>query len=761
MATALHSTRTRFFDKCGKPLCGGSVYTYQVGTTTAKPTYTDVSKTAVNTNPVILDSSGSAAIFLDGAYRVRVLDRNGVLVEDIAYIESWISATEKDKIYQNIDDIDAVLNNHAANAQNPHKVTKSQLGLSNVDNTTDLDKPVSNAAKAYIDQQDALKADSTTTYSKSEVDTKVSAVSGGYIGAFATIAELNAKTGMTTGQVAKVMNDTTTTNNGDYRYTGSAWVKGYDALTDAKNDTRQFFYDKTRLYETTNLVNPNQATQNGFYSGTTISSTGVSGYENYYAGLDYIPAKMGDKLWLSNVTNIQYCKADKTVIWAKQPTQTTGLYTIPTTVDSVSLAATAYIRISTDTGLSGFSSGKVGLGFGDIMPSPIPAYNVTYTSFRDNYFTAPILSSADSAATTKLNEQIVQFTNLVNPAQETQQGYFSGYSIGGVGSTSYANYYVGLDYIPAKAGDTFWMKGIANIQYCRGDNSVIWGELNPVITNNIYTIPQKIGSVSLAATAYIRLGTSSGSTAFQDGIVAVGKGNVAPKVSPPYNTNYSEPRNRLILGLKNTLGITGSTLQGKTWVVMGDSITAYGNSYAKVLADRHSATLVKHAQDGAHVHRSADADTYLVLAEEYLNITATPDIITIAAGTNDPVTAAELGTFTDRTKYTFYGALHILLAGLRDKFVDARIGYIAPIPKSTRYIDGDMTNTPYLRYKAIKEVCAYYGVPVWNGNTEFGASPLDSDAWKTKYMPDTLHPNIAGHIWYANRVEQFILNLAK
>ena len=65
MATALHSTRTRFFDKCGKPLCGGTVYTYQVGTTTNKITYTDASKTAVNTNPVILDSIGSAAIFLD------------------------------------------------------------------------------------------------------------------------------------------------------------------------------------------------------------------------------------------------------------------------------------------------------------------------------------------------------------------------------------------------------------------------------------------------------------------------------------------------------------------------------------------------------------------------------------------------------------------------------------------------------------------------------------------------------------------------
>ena len=111
------------------------------------------------------------------------------------------------------------LDAHVADEANPHKVTKAQVGLGNVDNTADIDKPVSNAAKAYIDKQDALKADSATTYNKSEVDTKVRAVSGGYIGAFATLSALQAKTGMTNGQVAKVMSDPAAANNGDYWYT--------------------------------------------------------------------------------------------------------------------------------------------------------------------------------------------------------------------------------------------------------------------------------------------------------------------------------------------------------------------------------------------------------------------------------------------------------------------------------------------------------------------------------------------------------------
>lgn len=40
---------------------------------------------------------------------------------------------------------------HAQNVSNPHQVTKSQVGLGNVNNTSDEDKPVSTAQKSYVD----------------------------------------------------------------------------------------------------------------------------------------------------------------------------------------------------------------------------------------------------------------------------------------------------------------------------------------------------------------------------------------------------------------------------------------------------------------------------------------------------------------------------------------------------------------------------------------------------------------------------------
>lgn len=41
---------------------------------------------------------------------------------------------------------------HVTNKSNPHGVTKSQVGLSNVDNTSDADKPISNAVSGALEE---------------------------------------------------------------------------------------------------------------------------------------------------------------------------------------------------------------------------------------------------------------------------------------------------------------------------------------------------------------------------------------------------------------------------------------------------------------------------------------------------------------------------------------------------------------------------------------------------------------------------------
>jgi len=49
-----------------------------------------------------------------------------------------------------VTDLQGATSSHANNKNNPHNVTKAQIGLGNVDNTSDMDKPVSTAQAAAI-----------------------------------------------------------------------------------------------------------------------------------------------------------------------------------------------------------------------------------------------------------------------------------------------------------------------------------------------------------------------------------------------------------------------------------------------------------------------------------------------------------------------------------------------------------------------------------------------------------------------------------
>lgn len=82
MASQLLGIKTRFTNDVGQPLIGGQVYTFFAGTSTSQDTYSDAALTVPNTNPVILDDTGSADIFLKGIYRIRVFDASGKFIEE-------------------------------------------------------------------------------------------------------------------------------------------------------------------------------------------------------------------------------------------------------------------------------------------------------------------------------------------------------------------------------------------------------------------------------------------------------------------------------------------------------------------------------------------------------------------------------------------------------------------------------------------------------------------------------------------------------
>ena len=101
----------QFFTDAGVVLSGGKLYTYAAGTTTPQTTYTSVSGSIANSNPIILDSSGRVPeqIWLTPSisYKFVLYDANDVLI----WTEDNISSA---------DDLDAFIAD-LANASDPAK----------------------------------------------------------------------------------------------------------------------------------------------------------------------------------------------------------------------------------------------------------------------------------------------------------------------------------------------------------------------------------------------------------------------------------------------------------------------------------------------------------------------------------------------------------------------------------------------------------------------------------------------------------------
>ena len=81
------------------------------------------------------------------------------LVDDSGFNHKFATQAQLDQIStnaSNIQSLNSTVSGHITNTSNPHQVTKAQVGLSNVDNTTDLEKPISHAQQAALDAKQDL-----------------------------------------------------------------------------------------------------------------------------------------------------------------------------------------------------------------------------------------------------------------------------------------------------------------------------------------------------------------------------------------------------------------------------------------------------------------------------------------------------------------------------------------------------------------------------------------------------------------------------
>ncbi|MBQ2696518.1 MAG: SGNH/GDSL hydrolase family protein [Clostridia bacterium] len=137
------------------------------------------------------------------------------------------------------------------------------------------------------------------------------------------------------------------------------------------------------------------------------------------------------------------------------------------------------------------------------------------------------------------------------------------------------------------------------------------------------------------------------------------------------------------------------------------------------------------------------------------------DVVVVFGGTNDHSAGdAPLGTFSDRTPDTFYGACHYLFRGLTLKYLGKPVVVMTPLHRDKELdLKGfhRKFDTGLLKdyVNIIREVAEYYGIPVLDLFATCAIQP-EIPEHKQMYMPDGIHPNDAGHAMVARKLKNFL-----
>ena len=241
---------------------------------------------------------------------------------------------------------------------------------------------------------------------------------------------------------------------------------------------------------------------------------------------------------------------------------------------------------------------------------------------------------------------------------------------------------------------------------------------------------------------------------------------------------------------KTTAEASTGPWAGKKMVVMGDSITAvsYHNGDSPAWYQTLAEEIGIGTAYGSGVSGSAISTTsyygtnYQPMVLRYEKLPSDGDLYIVFGGTNDYTLSTPLGTINDVTDVSFYGALDVLINGLKNKVPEATIVFMTPLNRYgygqtrvkkikliTPYTMNDEGHNLFDYRKAIIDKCTQHSIPVIDIFTfpEFnfsqgqdGVSTFNSSAtYAHPWTNDGLHPNHLGQpalgkvlVPYINRI---------
>lgn len=207
-------------------------------------------------------------------------------------------------------------------------------------------------------------------------------------------------------------------------------------------------------------------------------------------------------------------------------------------------------------------------------------------------------------------------------------------------------------------------------------------------------------------------------------------------------------------------------LKGKKINFLGDSITEgvgaseYAHCYVEQFAAATGAVCRNYGISGTRIakrrvpYEIPEFDRYY--ASRVPEMDPDADVVVVFGGTNDYGHGdAPLGEMSDRTVWTYYGALHVLFTALIEKYPAAQIVILTPLHR-----EDEEKRTPILKpfVDATRQVAEFYSLPVLDLWANYGIQPR-IPVMKNMYFPDGLHPNDAGHGILANKLRAFLEQL--
>lgn len=208
-------------------------------------------------------------------------------------------------------------------------------------------------------------------------------------------------------------------------------------------------------------------------------------------------------------------------------------------------------------------------------------------------------------------------------------------------------------------------------------------------------------------------------------------------------------------------------LKGKKIAFLGDSITegvgvsSVEKTYWKLIGQRTGAGVYGYGIGGTRIAKNrlpgnnpyVDANWFGSRVEKMI---PDADIVVVFGGTNDFGHGdAPMGTMKDRTNDTFYGAYHLLMQQLINRYPYAQLVVMTPMHRCSEedmpFNEAGIRRAGVLKdyVEAIRAVAEFYSVPVVDLFAESGIQPR-MQIHKEMYMPDGLHPNDDGHIKIAD-----------